>query len=62
MAANSSRAFGDSVGVTVRFSWNGTAYGNWDAIESRLRELGVRYVTDGFCRTCLLYTSDAADE
>ena len=52
MAANSSRAFGDSVGVTVRFSWNGTAYGNWDAIESRLRELGVRYVTDGFCRTC----------
>ena len=42
VAATSSRAFGDSVGVTVRFSWNGTAYGNWDAIESRLRELGVR--------------------
>ena len=25
VAATSSRAFGDSVGVTVRFSWNGTA-------------------------------------
>jgi hypothetical protein len=52
VAANSARAFGDSVGVTVRFTWNSTAYGNFDAIESRLRELGVRYVTDGFCPTC----------
>ena len=52
VAANSARAFGDSVGVTVRFTWNSTSYGNFDAIESRMRELGVRYVTDGFCPTC----------
>jgi len=52
VAASSARAFGDSVGVTVRFTWNSTAYGNFDAVESRLRELGVRYVTDGFCPTC----------
>lgn len=52
MAAGSSRAFGDSVGITVRFSWIDTAYGNFDAVEARVRELGVRFVSDGFCSTC----------
>jgi hypothetical protein len=50
--AKPARAFGDSVGVGVRLFWTDTAYGNFDTIESRLLELGVRHVADGLCPTC----------
>jgi hypothetical protein len=33
-------------------SWIDTAYGDFDTVESRLRELGVRYVRDGLCPSC----------
>ena len=47
------RAFGDSIGVNTHIGWYDTAgYGDFDPIESRLRELGVRYVRDGLCPTC----------
>jgi hypothetical protein len=52
VAAQSARAFGDSVGVNAFLSWNDTAYGKYSTVESRLRELGVRYVRDGLCPTC----------
>jgi hypothetical protein len=52
VAAQSARAFGDSVGVNVFLAWNDTAYGNYATVESRLRELGVRYLRDGLCPTC----------
>src|SRR5256885_2468928 len=52
VAAQSARAFGDSVGVNVRLAWIDTSYGNFSVIESRLRELGVRYLRDGLCATC----------
>ena len=50
--ASPARAFGDSVGVGVRLNWTDTAYADFDTIESRLLELGVRHVTDGLCPTC----------
>ena len=50
--AQSARAFGDSVGVNGYFAWLDTAYGDFDTIASRLRELGVRNVRDGLCPTC----------
>ena len=50
--ATSARAFGDSVGVNVRLSWLDTAYGDFDAVRARLRELGVRHINDGFCGAC----------
>lgn len=50
--AQSARAFGNSVGVNGYFAWLDTAYGDFDTIVSRLRELGVRNVRDGLCPTC----------
>jgi hypothetical protein len=50
--AQPARAFGDSVGVNVRLTWTTSSYGHYDALQARLRELGVRYVIDGLCPTC----------
>ena len=50
--AQSARAFGNSVGVNAYLAWLDTAYGDFDTIVSRLRELGVRNVRDGLCPTC----------
>jgi hypothetical protein len=50
--ANSARAFGDSMGVDVRLTYLTSSYKNFAPIEARLKELGVRYVGDGFCPTC----------
>lgn len=50
--AQSARAFGDSVGVNVRLTFLDTSYADYETIETRLRELGVRYVGDGLCATC----------
>jgi hypothetical protein len=52
MPASSARAFGDSMGVDVRLTYLTSSYKNFDPIEARLKELGVRYVGDGFCPTC----------
>ncbi|MBA3262230.1 MAG: hypothetical protein H0T69_07150 [Thermoleophilaceae bacterium] len=53
VAAQSARAFGDSVGVNTHIGWSDTpAYANFDAVQMRLHELGVRYVRDGLCPTC----------
>ena len=52
MAAQSARAFGDSVGVNVHLASLPTSYGDFTTLEARLRELGVRYVRDGICPTC----------
>jgi hypothetical protein len=52
MPAQSARAFGDSIGVNVRLTYLDTSYGDFDSVQSRLRELGVRYVSDSICPTC----------
>jgi len=52
VGAHSARAFGDSVGVNVHLSWLDTSYGDFNTLQARLRELGVRYVRDGLCATC----------
>lgn len=51
--AQSARAFGDSVGVNVHLLFENTSYGRFGEVRSRLRELGVRYVRDGLCATCV---------
>jgi hypothetical protein len=50
--AKPARAFGDSMGVDVRLTYLTSSYKNFAPIEARLKELGVRYVGDGFCPTC----------
>jgi hypothetical protein len=50
--AHSARAFGDSIGVNVRLTYLDTSYGDFNGVQSRLRELGVRYVSDSICPTC----------
>ena len=52
VAAAPARDFGDTLGVNVRFSWNDTVYGNYDALEARLLDLGARHVLDGLCAAC----------
>jgi hypothetical protein len=52
MAAQSARAFGDSVGVNARLTWLDTSYGDFPTLRARLRELGVRRISDGLCPTC----------
>jgi hypothetical protein len=52
VAAQPARALGDSVGVNVFLAWIDTAYGDFPTVQSRLRELGVRYIRDGLCPTC----------
>jgi hypothetical protein len=53
VAAKSARAFGDSVGVNVRLHLtNSAGYGNFEVVKTRLRELGVRHVSDGLCHDC----------
>ncbi|MEA2419905.1 MAG: hypothetical protein QOE60_2111, partial [Thermoleophilaceae bacterium] len=52
VAAQPARALGDSVGVNLFLAWIDTAYGDFPTVESRLRELGVRYIRDGLCPTC----------
>jgi hypothetical protein len=52
VAAQPARALGDSVGVNAYLAWIDTAYGDFPTVESRLRELGVRYIRDGLCPTC----------
>jgi hypothetical protein len=52
VAAEPARDFGDTLGVNVRFSWNDTVYGNYDALEARLLDLGARHVLDGLCAQC----------
>jgi hypothetical protein len=51
--AQPARAFGESVGVNVHLLFEDTSYGRFDVVRSRLRELGVRYVRDGLCATCV---------
>jgi hypothetical protein len=51
--AQSARAFGDSVGVNIHLLFENTSYGRFGVVRSRLRELGVRYVRDGLCATCV---------
>jgi hypothetical protein len=58
VAAQSARAFGDSVGVNTHIGWSDTpAYSNFDAVSARLRELGVRNIRDGLCATCVEWVS-----
>jgi hypothetical protein len=53
VAAQSARSFGDSIGVNVRLTYIDTAaYATFAPIEARLRELGVRHVSDSLCPTC----------
>ena len=52
VAAAPARDFGNTLGVNVRFAWNDTVYGNYDAMEARLLELGARHVLDGLCAAC----------
>ena len=52
VAAKPARDFGNTLGVNVRFSWNDTVYGNYNAMEARLLELGARHVLDGLCAAC----------
>jgi hypothetical protein len=53
VAAQSARAFGDSVGVNVRLHLtNSTGYGDFTKVKNRLLELGVRHVGDGLCHNC----------
>ena len=55
MPAKSARSFGDSIGVNVRLTYLDTpAYDDFGPVEARLRELGVRYVSDSLCPTCTL--------
>jgi hypothetical protein len=50
--AKSARAFGDSVGVNVRLNYLDTSYGDFETVQARLRELGVRHVSDSICPGC----------
>jgi hypothetical protein len=50
--AQSSRAFGDSVGVNIRLSHVTSGYGDFETVFARLREAGIRYVYDSLCATC----------
>lgn len=51
--ASSAHSLGDTLGVNVRLTYiDTTGYKDLRAIESRLRELGVRYVNDSLCPTC----------
>jgi hypothetical protein len=43
----SAAAFHDSVGVSTHVVYYSTAYGNWEALLTRLEELGVRHLRDG---------------
>ena len=40
------------MGVDVRLTYLTSSYKDFNPIEARLKELGVRYVGDGFCPTC----------
>jgi hypothetical protein len=56
--AQSARAFGDSVGVNTHIGWEDTpGYANFDAVRSRMLELGVRHIRDGVCATCVEWIS-----
>jgi hypothetical protein len=50
--AQSAGAFGDSVGVNAHLYWDDTSYADFETIQARLRELGVRYIRDGICDAC----------
>jgi hypothetical protein len=52
VGAQSARGFGDSVGVNVRLNYLDTSYGDYERVEARLRELGVRHVSDSLCTSC----------
>jgi hypothetical protein len=52
VGAQSARGFGDSVGVNVRMNYLDTSYGDYEGVEARLRELGVRHVSDSLCTSC----------
>ena len=52
MAARSARDFGETLGVNVRLTWIDTAYGDYNTLHARLRELGARHVHDGICADC----------
>jgi hypothetical protein len=43
----SAAAFHDSVGVSTHIVYYSTAYGSWEQLVARLRELGVRHLRDG---------------
>jgi len=50
--ARSADAFVDSVGVNTHVIYDDTAYGRFDLVRARLRELGVRHIRDGVCASC----------
>ena len=50
--ARSSDAFVSSIGVNTHVIYDDTAYGNFDLVRDRLRELGVRHIRDGLCGSC----------
>lgn len=52
VAARSARDFGETLGVNVRLTWIDTAYGDYNTLHARLRELGARHVHDGICADC----------
>ena len=45
--------FVNSVGVNVHTGYYDTAYNNFAAVKSALLNLGVKYVRDGACASCL---------
>src|SRR3954447_26019039 len=51
--ARSAAAFTDSVGVNTHVIYDDTAYGNFDLVHDRLKELGVKHIRDGVCGTCV---------
>jgi hypothetical protein len=51
--ARSAGAFADSVGVNTHIIYDDTAYGDFNTVRARLKELGVRHIRDGICGTCV---------
>ncbi len=50
--ARSADDFVSSIGVNTHLTYDDTAYGNFNLVRERLRELGVRHIRDGLCGPC----------
>src|SRR5918998_1731657 len=50
--ARSADDFVSSIGVNTHVIYDDTAYGNFNLVRDRLRELGVRHIRDGLCGSC----------
>ncbi|RZS87401.1 NPCBM/NEW2 domain-containing protein [Motilibacter rhizosphaerae] len=55
--ALSADGFVDSIGVATHLTYTNTPYGNYDMVEKRLADLGVRHIRDGW-GTGSAYASD----